>query len=951
MSGLSPTTTILIYDRRDPSVETIIRNTTLARAGMGLPLCGGFLFNMVKQTSNDALFEFDTPIQANGKFFLKDIIPDAEYKRWFSSRKQGKIFILNKGRCGNGGTTGFVEYAKKAYKGLSIIVPNVSIVKSKEWDNDLCCLYGGVEGVDKDKPIRVCTWDMHKVAEAFPQFGMDMDNRFWAGSLLVVDEYHKLIDDSNFRPICAKVVKTIINTKSNVVLMSATPNYEFIEFLRGVSGKEVETYNIEYNDKVSPALQWMERGKGKKLFDIINEVMKAARQKAAEGKVHQVVFFYNSVKGISDIVFKLDDTSDVEVLCSKSNSKSVPCYNDKFNKDKSFHFMTSAFFTGMDVEEHIDKVVIIGGNSSMTLAYSNKEIKQMLGRMRKKDDEMSESISVGYDGSFIIPDGRAMSKNAYSDYKAKKERSKFIIDSVKDDAQKDEQFIQEYLDYLYYTGVVDSMEGWQSKAAFTKMMSVYGEYKVVATTMEQPDTFSRKRDISFNEYKKKRLKGETVPYRYSAMCEQYIGLCGLERFEKATRNEIERYVKMNERAGDVDIEAMCGKEKYDLFLGDGFYRGSYLMGVLDYLGSKCEYDKLEETMNDMFGCFCILDSGNPAKKSGCLFLCVMGSGIRKMSDIGDSVLYRECDILSPILNKNRMNTIKVSKKVSQPGQRTQCITDYLGTTAFNSLLSDEYMQRFYSKILEDPTIITGIKEDPKWKEVFDEYKKEQSMISEFYKDVPSTVRYPHKKDEMQQIDCLIVDIDDSISYNEFQALYGNYEYVAYPSISNTDPNNWRKFRVIFPLAHILSIPNDTLGVLKILRRMVCKYEDKQHNLGAFINQEQWAMRREHDGLLVEIGQETVVYLDTLIKSLKTYTTKFQKSKDGHFTITDCWSLERAIGYYGQHDRDDERHVSLFIIKNHLSNEGCDLFVDWLRQNHPSKMHHWLSHKRLVRTSE
>ena len=884
---------------------------------------------MVKKIDG-ALFEFDTTIKANGKFKVKDIIPEAEYKRWFSSRKQGKIFVLNKGRCGNGGTTGFIEYAKKHFKGLSIIVPNVSIVKSKEWDDNLCCLYGGVEGVDRDKPIRVCTWDMHKVVEAFPQFGMDMDNRFWGGSLLVVDEYHKLIDDSNFRAVCAKVVKTIITTKSNVVLMSATPNYEFIDFLREVSGKEVETYNIEYDDNVSPVLQWMERGKGQKLFDIINEVMRAARQKAAEEKVHQVVFFYNSVKGISDIVNQLEDTSDVEVLCSKNrNSKAVPCYSDEFNEGKRFHFMTSAYFTGMDIEAYIDKVVIIGGNSNMTLAYSNKEIKQMLGRMRK-----------GYDGSFVIPDGRALDTKAYADYCAKKEQCAFVIKNIQGDARKDEQFIQQYLDYLYYTGIVENMQGWQSREAFTKMMGIYGEYKVIAPKMKEPDKFSRKRDISFNEYKRKRLNGEIVPYRYQAKCEQFIGLCGMKRFEKASRNEIIRYVKLNEKAGDVNMETLSCAEKYDLFLGDGYYRGSYLMGVLDYLGSKCEYDKLEETVNEVFGCFCILDSGNTAKKNGCYYLCVMGSGIRKMSDIGDNGIYKESDFLSPISDKNRMSTIKVSKKVSQPGQRTQCITDYLGTTAFNSLLDDEYMQRFYSKILEDPTLIPLIKDDPEWKKVFDEYKKWQSMISEFYKDVPSSVRYPHKKDEMQQIDCLIVDIDDSISYNEFQALYGNYEFIAYPSISNIDPDNWRKFRVIFPLAQTLPIPNDSLNVLKLLRRMVCKYEDNQHNLGAFINKEQWAMRREHDGRLVSIGQDTVVYLDTLIKSLKTYSGKFQMSKDGHFTITDCWSFERAIAYYREHDKDGERHPALFIIKNHLSDDDCRLFVDWLRQNHPSKMHHW-----------
>ena len=36
----------------------------------------------------------------------------------------------------------------------------------------------------------------------------------------------------------------------------------------------------------------------------------------------------------------------------------------------------------------------------------------------------------------------------------------------------------------------------------------------------------------------------------------------------------------------------------------------------------------------------------------------MGSGIRKMSDIGDNVLYRESDFLSPILDKNRIIFLK-----------------------------------------------------------------------------------------------------------------------------------------------------------------------------------------------------------------------------------------------------------------------------------------------------
>ena len=877
------------------------------------------------------IFEFDYTIKSNGKFFLKDIISDTEYNRWFNTRQQGKIFVLNKGRCGNGGTTGFINYAKKNFKGLSIIVPNVSIVKSKEWDDELCCLYGGKEDINHEKPIRVCTWDKHKMLKTFPTFGMDFDNRFWAGSLLVVDEYHKLVDDCKFRGICAKVVQTIINTKSNVVLMSATPNVGLIDFLREMSGKEVVTYNVEYDDNVIPTLQRMDRKKGQRLFNIVGEIMDAAREKKSKNQVHQVVFFYNNVKGVSDIVHQLSDTSDVEVLCSKNRDvKSIPCYSEKFDNNKTFHFCTSAYFTGMDIDVNIDKVVIIGGGGQSSLSYSNKEIKQMLGRMRK-----------GYEGSFIIPDGRTLNKITFSDCKAKQKMSKFVITHIEGEARKHEYYIQEYLEYLYYSNIVESMEGWNDFESFKKMMDEYSEYKVIESKMKEPQQFKRKRDISFKVYKEKRLKGEIVPYRYQAVCEKYIKLCGLDKFKKASRNEIERFVKINDKSGDTNMDLLNKEEKYNMFIGDGFYRGSYLKSVLDFLGEKCDYNNLEEKMYEVFGCFCVYDSGNTSKKRSCLYLCLM----TKSCDT-PLIILKTYDLKNQFGPKTH-NTIRVSKKISPFGYTTQAITDYLLTTDYKSLLSTEHKEKFFSKILEDPSLISGIKEKPDWKKVFDEYKKEQTMISEFYKDVPPTTKYPHKKDEMEYIDSLIVDIDDSISYNEFKKLYENFEFIAYPSISNTNPDNWKKFRVIFPLSNTLQVPNDSLHVLKILRRMVCKFEDKNHNLGAYINKEQWQMRKHNEGKPVEISQDVVVYLDELIKSLKTYTTKFKKTKDGGFSVSDYWSLETAIHYYNNHDKDGERHGSLFVIKNRLSETDCNLFADWLSKNHPDKMKHWNSHKRIT----
>lgn len=260
---------------------------------------------------------------------------------------------------------------------------------------------------------------------------------------------------------------------------------------------------------------------------------------------------------------------------------------------------------------------------------------------------------------------------------------------------------------------------------------------------------------------------------------------------------------------------------------------------------------------------------------------------------------------------------------------------------------DKYQRDFFIKILADPAVIPNIKRDEEYKKLFDYYKMNQTMISEFYKEVPSSIKYPHKKDEMEKIDCLIVDIDDSISFNEFKDIYSEYEWTAYPSISNYDSDNWTKFRVILPLAQTLSIPNESLIILKLLRRMVCKYEDKNHQLGSYVNQEQWEMRHVNEGKVVDIGLDTVIYLDALIKNLKTFEGKFSKVKEtGGFSTLNYWDISRAITYYQEHDKDGERHSATFVIKNRLSDEDCGVFEEWLWVNHPSKMHHWKSHRRI-----
>ena len=125
--------------------------------------------------------------------------------------------------------------------------------------------------------------------------------------------------------------------------------------------------------------------------------------------------------------------------------------------------------------------------------------------------------------------------------------------------------------------------------------------------------------------------------------------------------------------------------------------------MLDYVneGVLCaSNERLEETMNKVFGCLCVYDNGNTANKRSCLYLCVMVEDWEtygkspKSGTKNSPLLYSS---LSPILGKNRKKvsltenrktTIRVSKKISKPNQKTQCITDLLLHTTLYSLLDD-----------------------------------------------------------------------------------------------------------------------------------------------------------------------------------------------------------------------------------------------------------------------
>jgi hypothetical protein len=236
------------------------------------------------------------------------------------------------------------------------------------------------------------------------------------------------------------------------------------------------------------------------------------------------------------------------------------------------------------------------------------------------------------------------------------------------------------------------------------------------------------------------------------------------------------------------------------------------------------------------------------------------------------------------------------------------------------------------------------KKDKDWTDIKN-YK--QSKISEMFKFTNES--YRQVISECTHINSLVCDIDSGLKFSEFKERYKKYKWTAYPTLSNIT-SDWTKFRVIVPLGKMIELEGEyNLKVLRLLRQMFCPFEDSQHMMVSYVNQEDWNIRIENDGEYYNIDQSFVDYLHLQLKNLKEFKelkkykpTSSISSSASHSYIT----LDMAKAYFENSFKlgDGARHKTLFLIKNRLSADDKDLFEDWLKSNHPKHIINWRSHK-------
>ena len=880
------------------------------------------------------LFDYDYTLKAGDVFYLEDIINGETYQRMFS---QKYISFLNKGLCGNGGTTGFVKYALNNDKGCLILVPNRSIVISKEEEykgnREVCCVYGGSGDIDKDARIVIATYDQFPRLLSSLSFGGftitddPWESKFWSGRTIILDEYHKLVDESGFRETCHKVTELIKYTDCGVVLMSATPHWGYIDFIRElVEKRNIITYNIDYGQSSTTPIQ---------IYDIRKKDIISILKKAKDAPQNEhICVFYNNVRGIKDIIDHIGG-EDCEVLCSIVNEKELGNYFSKsFNENKKLHFLTSAYFTGQDIRCFVQQCIIIGSQESDNMCLGERDVKQIIGRFRE-----------GVRGIHLFYLGAKIQQSNYQTIKDEYDKNAQLLDVMGDGWTTKPASIHLKQDTIRLRDTLERFDYWSSKKALINRLKDYG-YVVKDMKIGEFEAIGKREKLTFKEAQQQIAAGHPITYddyKFGVQIQDYMMEKGVEEMLRASRATILDWYKIRKNVGITNLDLLSPEEKFKVLGLEHFgrYRGAYLMSCLRYLGVSCDYDQLSARMRETLGCFVTRWKADPkGKAAGDIYIVFM-----KLKTWGTSPRGGKKTPFSELGGIPHMLSYQTEIRDKNCYGKTINLKE--APSKYNSL--NKYP--LFKWVNEDKEQrLPEVKGSKEWG-VIKNYK--QTKISEMYKDTDK--EYRHCKSSMEYIDCLIVDIDNGITFNGFKERYQDYVWIAYPTINNIS-DDWNKFRVIIPLKQRLKIVGEyNVMALKMLRSLFCYYEDPNHQVTSYVNCEDWLKRRGNDGVLFDIPQDVVDDILISIKNSKEMVMLRFDQEQADKNIKDFHRSPKSIDWAKDYFRasfelgDGERHKRLFVIKNNLDGKGRDLFQSWLMREYPSKyLEKWKSHKILRR---
>jgi hypothetical protein len=208
---------------------------------------------------------------------------------------------------------------------------------------------------------------------------------------LLLDEIDSFQMDSTYRKSmeeCLDYYKLF--EESNRCMLSATT----IEFSDPTLQKEARTL-LSYDIPTTRNILVIKSSTP----DLLGNVKDKINEIVSNNPGHKIMVAYNSVKGCMSIAESIKTDGlikevDIKILCSINSKDKVGKYFEELDSDilpGKLNFVTSAYFTGFDLNESYH-LITVSGNKNKVHALSDKRMKQIAGRCRVIGGLITETI-------------------------------------------------------------------------------------------------------------------------------------------------------------------------------------------------------------------------------------------------------------------------------------------------------------------------------------------------------------------------------------------------------------------------------------------------------------------------------------------------------------------------------------------------------------------------------
>lgn len=796
-------------------------------------------------------------IQCSGKY-LSDNIDTYPFA------SKGEILLFNKGITGCGGTTMVADSTLKDDFMTICLMPTIASVQSKAAQyNDNPC----VRCVDGEHKLSSDEFFVFNDVDAcFDSLGVSVSNRKNAIKVifatydqyysifrelknsyvkmdtvrLVIDECHCITRD-DYRK---KTMNRLINHWDelySVTLMTATPDEFIIDALR-------EFYpDMSYNRldcvwadvKVSANLYHIRKKNDAKKSFLRMFLAKTVKEWSKIHKGTNLYLMYNTVEGVERLIddCKLKD-DEYHFLCSAQNELTVKrsTIDDINNELRPINFLTSAGFEGCDIKDPNGKIMVVIDCRQIHIIHDYQTIIQSFGRCR---------------GSVFQPDilfygspSKEMRKGLEDDFKNCKALDKHIKDCRENNIEVPEFLFEK--DEICYDNdgnlSVNPLCYATSKRKLCMIDACSSLHVFKANLINNGISVSEKSLTIYEDACEKTMAFKAACKKYEAdpndpaligyskkwLIKNAYELLGAERVKdmEYKENLIRRRLKeIDEETSMSDIWEMMA------FRNGDFHTCDYIKKRFDivkgYFGM--EFKKIEELIS-----FIPNSSVKPATKDNQrgYYICwlVNENYTKEGNDPDPSQISISIAKYKGLYNSSSFTTDVLANAYKKKPE--------LSSEIFNKLFKGAPMD-LTKKRLREKFLAEGFGET-EFAKTWDYYqndiketKQQQFMMGELNPPAGTSSVFNRKHETFKvgsYTDCLIMDIDDGTTIEEFveynERCLGNPHFYLYKTFSYNKLNDKYSFRVIYPLSERLYLMNDDdVRNLAKVKMMLCKFND------------------------------------------------------------------------------------------------------------------------------